>query len=101
MVTNPERADQVARWIELVEERQERERREAENQVSQVGTTEIGYQKPPPQKESGVRAAARELGVSKTEAHRAKKIASISDEAKKAARDAGLLPHHPIIICPG
>jgi ParB family chromosome partitioning protein len=88
-LTAQERSDHIAEWIRLLEEKQEREREE-QNQPSQVGTAEIGYKKPPPQSESGTNAAARELGISKTQAHRAKLIASIPDEVKQAAADAGL-----------
>ncbi len=38
----------------------------------------------------GVRAAVRELGIDRSDAQRAVKIAGIADEAKAAARDAGL-----------
>ena len=40
--------------------------------------------------ESGVKAAARALGVNRMDAHRAVKVASLSPEAKAAAVDAGL-----------
>lgn len=39
---------------------------------------------------SGVRAAARELGIESVDAHRAVKVAGLSPEAKVAAREAGL-----------
>ena len=38
----------------------------------------------------GVNAASRELGIDKYDAHRAVKVASLSPEAKKAARETGL-----------
>jgi hypothetical protein len=53
--------------------------------LSQVGTKPEGGRP-----EGGVRAAARELGIQKSEAHRAVKIASMAPEAKKAAKEAGL-----------
>ena len=40
--------------------------------------------------ESGVNAAARVLGISKDDAHRAVQVASLSEEAKEAARESGL-----------
>lgn len=40
--------------------------------------------------ESGINAATRELGIDRTEAQRAVKIDSLTDEAKQAARDTGL-----------
>ncbi|TQE92937.1 MAG: hypothetical protein FKY71_18670 [Spiribacter salinus] len=87
-----ERADQVARWIRLVEEKQEQERvKSAADQSGQVGPNESkredgkGHRK-----ESGVNAASRELDIPESTAKRAVKIASISDDAKQAAKDAGL-----------
>ncbi len=38
----------------------------------------------------GIRAAVRELGIDRTEAQRSVKIASVPDEVKKAAREAGI-----------
>ncbi|MEL4072846.1 hypothetical protein WKW50_22160 [Ochrobactrum sp. GPK 3] len=40
--------------------------------------------------EGGTRAAAREIGISEPDARRAVKVASLSDEAKEAAREVGL-----------
>jgi ParB-like chromosome segregation protein Spo0J len=73
-LTKLERDEQVAEWIRLTEE--------ASSQVA----TKPKDGRP----ESGVRAAARELGVDKDDAHRAVKVASLSDEAKAAAREHGL-----------
>ena len=77
-----ERDTQVARWIELRTAKQI----EADN-ASQVATHK---HKKRGQQPGGVNAASRELGISKDDAHRAIKVASLSDEAKQAARDAGL-----------
>jgi len=77
-----ERDTQVARWIELNTAKQT----EAGN-ASQVATHK---HKKRGQQPGGVNAASRELGISKDDAHRAIKVASLSDEAKQAARDAGL-----------
>ena len=65
-----ERADHIAEWVRLT----------AEN-VAQVGLP-TGGQQP---RETGIRKAASELGVSRQEAQRAVKIASIQPEAKAAA----------------
>jgi len=73
-LTAAERAEQIALWVQLTEEKQERERQEVSRQVD--AKPEGG------RPESGTRAAARELGVSEPAARRAKRIASISDEAK-------------------
>jgi ParB-like chromosome segregation protein Spo0J len=70
-----ERAEHLAEWIRLTEA-------EVSAQVA-----------PKPQggrPESGIRAAARELGIERTEAQRSIKIASIVPEAKESARKAGL-----------
>ncbi|MEJ0093339.1 MAG: hypothetical protein WDN46_07855 [Methylocella sp.] len=40
--------------------------------------------------EGGISAAAREIDVERTEVRRAEKVASLSDDAKEAAREAGL-----------
>ena len=48
--------------------------------------------------QGGVNAAARELGISKTDAHRAVKVAALSPEAKEAARDAGLADNQAALL---
>lgn len=72
-LTKQERADQIAEWIELVDKR------------GQVGQVSGGRGN-----EGGVAAASRELGIPRTEARRAISIASITPEAKEAAREAGI-----------
>jgi ParB-like chromosome segregation protein Spo0J len=70
-----ERAEHVAEWIKLTEA-------EVSAQVA-----------PKPQggrPEGGIRAAARELGIERTDARRAITIASIMPEAKESARKAGM-----------
>lgn len=74
-LTALERDDHVARWVELVEAK-----------VSQVATPCGGLQP----KEKGIRKAAKELGIGKDSVQRAVKVASLSNEAKQAAREAGL-----------
>jgi ParB-like chromosome segregation protein Spo0J len=68
---------QVARWIELTT---------AKREVSSQPETKPQGGRPT----GGINAASRELGLSKSAAHRAVKVAGISDQAKQAARDAGL-----------
>ena len=60
--------------------------KKADDKLSQTATVSKGGRG----KESGVRAAARELHIDKDDAHRAVKVASLSEEAKEAAREAGL-----------
>lgn len=74
-LTALERDEQISKWVELNAKR-----------VSLQGATKPNGGRP----ESGTRAAARDLGIESTDAHRAVKVASLSDEAKEAARDAGL-----------
>lgn len=74
-----QRSDQIAEWIRLTEEKQAQEVSAQVVQKPQGGRPEGGRS-----------AAARELGINREQARRAEKIASLSDEAKEAARDAGL-----------
>jgi ParB family transcriptional regulator, chromosome partitioning protein len=74
-LTTVQRSEQIAEWIRLT----------AEKVSSQVATKPHGGRPG-----SGVNAAARELGITKDEAHRAVKIDSITPEAKEALRAAKL-----------
>jgi ParB-like chromosome segregation protein Spo0J len=74
-LTALERDTQIGRWAELTAAR-----------ASQVETPLGGVQP----SEKGVRKVANDLGLDKSRVQRALKIASISPEAKQAARDAGL-----------
>ncbi|ACI98702.1 hypothetical protein [Rhodospirillum centenum] len=73
-LTVQERAEHIAEWVRL--------------------TADKGAQVAPPggrqPHDKGIKAAVRELGIDRTEAQRAVKIAAISDEAKQAARDAAV-----------
>jgi ParB family transcriptional regulator, chromosome partitioning protein len=81
-----ERAEHIAEWIRLTEKIDN-----AKLQSFQVETIESkrpdgrGHRS-----ESGVNKAARDLGISKGDAHRAVKIASLTPEAKEAAVEVGL-----------
>ena len=75
-LTALERDEQVARWVSLVEERAV---------SSQIETKPKGGRP-----ESGVNAASRELGIERNDAHRATKVAGLSDQAKETAREVGL-----------
>jgi ParB-like chromosome segregation protein Spo0J len=76
-LTAGERADQIAEWIRLTTD--------ASDVSRQVDANPQGGRP-----EGGVRAAARELGISEPSARRAIRIASIAPEAREAAREAGL-----------
>jgi ParB-like chromosome segregation protein Spo0J len=74
-LTALERDGHVARWIELTDAKR------------------LSVQSAPKMRgrpESGVNAAARGLGIESTDAKRAVKVASLTDEAKAAAVEAGL-----------
>ena len=79
-LTVQERADQVARWVELIEQK---DRLVKPAQVAQVSVGGRG-------KTGGDSKAARDLGLDRDEVRRAKKISSIAMEAKEAARAAGI-----------
>lgn len=70
-----QRAEHIAEWVRLTEEKK-------------------GAQLAPPgghqPYDKGIKSAVRDLGIDRTEAQRAIKIASLSDEAKDAARAEGL-----------
>jgi hypothetical protein len=73
-LTKLERDEQIAEWIKITE-----------RHASQLATHQKAGQQP-----GGVNAASRELGIDKDDAHRAVKVASLSEEAKEAAREVGL-----------
>lgn len=77
-LTALERAEQVAAWVRLAEERDHKPR-----QVDEVSVGGRGNK-------GGRANAAREIGVSEPQARRAEKIDSLAPEAKEAAIAAGL-----------
>jgi hypothetical protein len=70
-----ERADQIAEWVRLT----------TDQEPAQVGPVSGGRGNT-----GGIRAASRELGITRQEGQRAIRIASIAPEAREAARAAGL-----------
>jgi len=80
-----ERDEQIARWVELVEERRDYGVSVQDDQkLSSRGRINEGRPK------SGISAASRELGIQRVDASRAIKVASLTDDAKEAAREVGL-----------
>ena len=75
-LTVTERAEHIAEWVRLTGEK-------AKAQLAP--SIHTGGRS-----DQGINAAVRELGVDRTEAQRAMKIASIAPDAKEAARTAGL-----------
>jgi ParB family chromosome partitioning protein len=72
-----DRSDHIDRWIKLSDERREKPAQLAPVSGGRGNT-------------GGVNAAARDLGIDRTEAWRAVKVAGLSSEAKAAARETGL-----------
>ena len=70
-----ERSDQIAEWVRLTTDKPD--------QVEQVSKGGRG-------KESGVAKASRDLGIDRSEVNRSVRIASITPEAREAARAVGL-----------
>jgi len=75
-----ERDEQVAKWIALNAQKV--------SQEHSVQTAPIGHRP-----RSGINEASRQLGIESTDAKRAVNVASLSDEAKEAAREVGLDEH--------
>jgi ParB-like chromosome segregation protein Spo0J len=85
-LTALERDEQVARWIELTSAKQE----------PVIVLRQVDAK--PGRPEGGVRAAARELGISEPDARRAVKVASLSPEAKQAAVEAELEDNRSVLL---
>ncbi|MFZ3181356.1 MAG: hypothetical protein WA156_14370 [Methylocystis silviterrae] len=87
-LTALERDEHVAEWIRLAE----RVSAQVAPKLSARGRSGEG------RPESGVRAAARDLGVDRDDARRATKVASLSDEAKRVAA-SGAFDSAAILAC--
>jgi hypothetical protein len=77
-LTQLQRKEQIAEWIRLTDEK------------NNSGRTPATIPRGPGMPEGGLRAAAREIGIKRTSAQEAIKVASLSDEAKAAAVKNGL-----------
>ena len=82
-LTVQERADHIAEWVRLTEEKL--------GQVAQVSKGGRGH-------EGGMAAATRELGIDRTQARRAVKIAAITPEAKAATREVGIADNQSALL---
>ena len=86
-LTVMERAEHIAEWVRLTEEKADEVSAQVEPKLRQRGAGQgIGGGRP----ESGINAATRDLGLDRTATQRAVKVASITPEAKEAAREAGI-----------
>jgi len=88
-LTALERDEQVAKWIELNADRQKAQSAPIESKRPDGK----GHRQ-----ESGINAASRELGIERTDAQRAVKVASLSEEAKEAAREVGLDNNRSVLL---
>ena len=79
-ITRPsERNELVAEWIKIADAQEK------------LSAAQLAPQKGPHrQQPGGINAASRELGIERKIVQRATKVASLSDEAKEAARETGL-----------
>jgi ParB-like chromosome segregation protein Spo0J len=86
-LTELERSNHIAEWIRLAEE----DRKEPESVLAQLGPKlSARGREHEGRPASGVRAAARDLGIERHHAQRSVKIAAIAPAAKEAARELGL-----------
>lgn len=83
-LTALQRDEHVAEWIRLTEEAQEISFQAEKKSKTPENPKGAG------RKKGGVESARKELGISGADAHRAVKVASLSDEAKEAAREVHL-----------
>lgn len=79
-LTVTERSEHIAEWLRLTEEKSAQVAPKSKTETNPRGAGRT---------EGGINAAVRELGIDRSEAQRAVKIASLSDEAKAAAREVG------------
>lgn len=91
-LTALERDEHIAEWVKLTREKQDGESAQLAPKLSARGRSGEG------RPASGINAAIRELGVDRTSAQRAVKVAGISEEAKQEARAAGLDDNHSALL---
>jgi ParB family chromosome partitioning protein len=91
-LTALERDEHVAEWIVLAEKQ--------ELISSELGTKLKSETNPrgAGRPDGGVNAAARELGIKKTDAHSAKQVAGLSDEAKAVAKESGFDDNRSVLL---
>ena len=89
-LTVQERADHIAEWVRLTEEKTAG--------ASCAGSLPDGRKAGPQHQPRGLNAAVRELGIGRTQAQRAVKIAAITPEAKAAAREAGIADNQSALL---
>lgn len=90
-----ERSEHIAEWIDLTEKQIEHQNSVSAQIAPKLSGRGRANEGRP---EGGLNAAARELGVERTEAQRVRKISSLPPEAKQAARDTGLDDHQSALL---
>ena len=78
-----ERAEHIAEWVRITD---------------RVVSAQVARKPKGGRPEGGLSAAVRELGIDRTEAQRAVKIAAIAPEAKQAAADAGMSDNQAALL---
>jgi len=91
-LTALERDEHIAKWVELV--RCYGAADAAKNKPVQSAPVSTGGRG----NKGGINEASRQLGIEGTDAKRAVKVASLSDEAKKVARDTGLDDNRSVLL---
>lgn len=91
-LTKLERDQHVAEWIRLTEGAQEGVSSQVATKLSKRNRKDEG------RPESGVNAAARELGIGKDDAHRAVATASIPDPIVEAIKEYGLDDNRGVLV---
>lgn len=94
-ITALERSELLAKWVRLTEEkRQVQSAGNEHSKPAQLAPVSKGGRG----KVSGIRQAAREIGVPRDSIARAVKVAGLSDEAKEAAKEAGLADNQSALL---
>ncbi|KNY18247.1 hypothetical protein AKG11_03700 [Shinella sp. SUS2] len=94
-ITALERSELLAKWVKLTEEkRQVQSAGNEHSKPAQLAPVSKGGRG----KASGIRQAAREIGVPRDSIARAVKVAGLSDEAKEAAKEAGLADNQSALL---
>jgi len=88
-LTEIERAELMARWMDITRQRAEGLSAQVGQKVDSLGRT--GAHRP----QGGISQAPRDLGLSRQQLSRATKIAALSPEAKAAARAKGVETQAP------
>lgn len=93
-LTALERDEQLARWLELQEQKLAKFH-SSQNETNEKGGRTDGRGG---RREGGIRRAARDLGIDKSDASRAIRVAGLSESAKQVARETGMDGNRSVLI---